>query len=208
MASRENIGDVFGLLTVTGTGFHTAPAPSSPGGVSAVLAVCSCGSGEKLYRVGNLRAGFTKSCGCTHRTHGLSGHDRYAAWGQMVSRCENPSNEQYKDYGGRGIKVCPEWHDVATFIADIERLIGPRPDGMTLDRIDNNGNYEQGNVRWADSWQQAHNKQNPVAGCGTAYGYNNHRNNGETPCDTCRSAWNAYHRERRIVRKQRAWVIT
>lgn len=76
----------------------------------------------------------------------------------MLRRCEDSDNKSYPRYGGRGIAVCGEWHDVAVFIAWIEANIGPRPDGMSIDRIDNDGNYEPGNVRWATRSQQQRNK--------------------------------------------------
>lgn len=76
----------------------------------------------------------------------------------MLHRCENPSNKRYAKYGGRGIKVCDRWHDVRLFLGDIERDLGPRPKGMTLDRIDNDGNYEPGNVQWASDAQQRRNQ--------------------------------------------------
>jgi hypothetical protein len=75
----------------------------------------------------------------------------------MIARCENPKRKGYPYYGGRGITVCERWHDPAAFIADIERDLGPRPPGLTLDRIDNDGNYQPGNVRWATWSEQAFN---------------------------------------------------
>jgi hypothetical protein len=109
-----------------------------------------------------------------NRTHGLANHPLYATWNQIVQRCENPAHSQYKNYGGRGIKVCERWHDVRLFIQDIEREIGPRPPGTsgrvrqhplyTINRIDNNGNYEPGNVEWATAKQQ---KANQRARAGT-----------------------------------------
>jgi hypothetical protein len=77
----------------------------------------------------------------------------------MMTRCYNPNYKQFKDYAGRGITVCKLWHDPQLFIEDINRLIGPRPDRMTLDRINNDGNYEPGNVRWASRLTQAHNSR-------------------------------------------------
>lgn len=76
----------------------------------------------------------------------------------MIKRCENPKNHAYPRYGGRGITVCPEWRsDFAAFLRDV----GPRPSpDLSLDRIDNNGNYEPGNVRWATAAQQAQNRRN------------------------------------------------
>jgi hypothetical protein len=96
----------------------------------------------------------------TKTTHGLTRtHPLYSTWGNMMTRCYNPKFKQFKDYGGRGIYVCDRWHDAAAFIGDIERLIGPRPKGKTLDRIDNNGPYAPGQVRWATYQEQTRNSR-------------------------------------------------
>jgi hypothetical protein len=79
----------------------------------------------------------------------------------MIYRCESPQHRGYPRYGGRGIRVCDRWHDFRAFAADIERDIGPRPAGLTLDRVDNDGHYEPGNVRWATWAQQAVNSTHP-----------------------------------------------
>ena len=77
----------------------------------------------------------------------------------MIRRCENPADKHYKDYGGRGIKVCERWKDLRNFVADM----GDPPEGMTLDRWpDKNGNYEPGNCRWATPQQQARNTRRNV----------------------------------------------
>lgn len=92
--------------------------------------------------------------------HGLSRHPLYPAWYHMLQRCENPRDSQYRNYGGRGIGVCERWHDIRLFTADIERLIGPRPAGHSLDRYpDNDGDYVEGNVRWATPSEQWHNSR-------------------------------------------------
>lgn len=92
--------------------------------------------------------------------HGLHGHPLYRTWEGMLARCERLTDPSYATYGGRGITVCPEWHDLRQFVADIERILGQRPPGHTLDRYpDNDGNYEPGNVRWATWEQQAANRR-------------------------------------------------
>jgi len=88
------------------------------------------------------------------RTHGLRFHPLYNTWKSMRHRCLSKSHPKFSHYGGRGITICPEWHDVTVFITWIEANLGPRPEGMTLDRTDNDGNYEPGNVRWATPSEQ------------------------------------------------------
>jgi len=91
--------------------------------------------------------------------HGLSGHRHYGRWVLMMHRCGNPANKSFADYGGRGIAVHPAWTDVRAFVAYLDAALGPCPPGHTLDRIDNDGNYEPGNVRWADRITQRANRR-------------------------------------------------
>ena len=79
----------------------------------------------------------------------------YTSWENMRQRCNNPKHPRYKDYGGRGIKVCKRWDDFRKFYADM----GPRPKGKTLDRMNVNGNYCAANCRWATDKQQRANKR-------------------------------------------------
>lgn len=120
-----------------------------------------------------LRSGRSQSCGCLKReqvstlvsrtrwagSHGLSKHPLYQTWKRINRRCHSPAAHNYRWYGGRGIQVCPEWrHDAGAFIAYVERELGPRPTPKhSIDRVDNNGNYEPGNLRWATPVEQVHN---------------------------------------------------
>jgi hypothetical protein len=92
-------------------------------------------------------------------THGLTHHPLYATWHNMMARCYNPNHRQFDQWGGRGITVAPAWHDVATYIAWVESTLGPKAPGMSLDRIDNDGNYEPGNLRWATKSEQSLNRR-------------------------------------------------
>lgn len=126
-----------------------------------VLCRCNCGK-EIIVRVYDL--GRNRSCGCEKKNnlrHGMSGTPEYAAWKSIKTRCYDPNFIEYQHYGGRGIKVCDEWKD--DFRAFYNH-IGPRPgSGYSVDRIDNDGDYEPGNVKWSTKSEQHRNtRQNLI----------------------------------------------
>lgn len=128
------------------------------------LCRCECGT-EKIVQANSLRTGTTKSCGCHRRetskrqftTHGATKHPAYQSWSGMHARCRNPKHIGYASYGARGIVVCEAWRTFEGFWADM----GPTwQEGLSIDRIDPDGNYEPSNCRWATWTQQANNKRN------------------------------------------------
>ena len=120
-----------------------------------------CGK-EFETNIQSVKCGDTKSCGCQRKginvTHGICSNKFYKTWNNMIQRCTNPNHKNYKDYGGRGITVCEEWLDVANFVAWCDAT-HPNIEGLSLDRIDADGNYEPNNCRWADASTQALNQR-------------------------------------------------
>jgi hypothetical protein len=129
------------------------------------VCACDCGT-ERNIRGSHLISGHSKSCACGRTQHGfnkLSGaHPIYKVWGSMKARCSNPNSKDYKNYGGRGITVCERWMFFPNFRDD---MFGGWKHGLTIDRINNDGNYEPGNCRWATRAEQNRNKQQKAKPC-------------------------------------------
>lgn len=174
MAERLHVpvGKRFGRLVVLGMG-----VPNKQGR-SRWLCRCDCGA-QKEILAGKLTCGNTRSCGCLRREvcaerarerneknvkHGLTRvgtrHPLYWTWTSMLRRCQVPTRKDYKNYGGRGIRVCKRWEEFDLYLADVMAEIGPKPGSeYSIDRIDNEGNYEPGNIRWATPKQQVNNRR-------------------------------------------------
>lgn len=151
-------GQRFGQLVVAA---EAEPRIASDGrSHRRLLCECDCG-GSAVVESSNLRTGNSTSChGIPGRKlHGLRRIKEYNSWAAMKDRCLNPRSKRYVDYGGRGITVAPEWiNDFAAFLAHVGRKLSP---DLSIDRIDNNGDYEPGNVRWSSAKEQSNNRRAP-----------------------------------------------
>ena len=162
------IGQKFNRLLVIGD----AERYISPSGHRMKQWLCRCDCGKEIAVTTNhLRSGHTKSCGCyakevsiqngLKKKHGLTKTRIHRIWTQMKTRCFNPKDEHYKDYGGRGITICDEWLNNLQAFHDWAIANG-YSDELTIDRIDVNGNYEPSNCRWITTKEQNFNKRNTV----------------------------------------------
>ena len=152
----DMLGKVFGRLTVVS---------EAPKNRNKLMVNCRCSCGNSLTcRSESLRSGMTGSCGCLqvdavlalNTTHGMSKTVEHSAWLEIKRRIFDTTRPGYNNYGGRGISMCADWVDsFETFYKDM----GPRPEGYSIDRIDNDGNYEPSNCRWATRTQQNQNSR-------------------------------------------------
>jgi hypothetical protein len=170
-------GDVFGRLTV----LAVHPASKEMQGRARAAVRCECGT-VKTVGLSNLLSGDTRSCGCLYResraeggkanaTHGHcrrhGGRTReFVSWTSMWQRVRDPNSVHWQYYGSLGVTVCDRWQSFENFLADM----GPRPSGMTLDRIDPCGDYGPANCRWADMHTQNLNRR-PMLACRRGHPY-------------------------------------
>lgn len=163
MKTKNLSGLVFGLLTVIEE-VHTSENKAIRPSHRKWVCRCACGKYSSVSSA-SLGHGKTKSCGCLRLKgreprHGDTNSHEYEVWSQMKRRCLNPKNPAYKNYGGRGITVCERWlNSYENFIADM----GRRPSDLhSIDRINNDGNYEPSNCKWSTRLEQCANKRGLV----------------------------------------------
>lgn len=159
MKALNLVGQKFGRLTILKRNFLDKHRDSH------WLCQCDCGN-QTTVRGMNLIRNHTVSCGCFQKEqtgkaqfkHGMINTAAYESWAHMLQRCSNKNNKDYKNYGGRGIRVCKKWFKFENFFADM----GERPEGLTLERIRNNDDYKPSNCCWTTRTMQNNNSRKNV----------------------------------------------
>ena len=150
---KDRTGQRFGKLVAQ----YRSPGPRHDKVYWTCL--CDCGA-TTLVDGGALVTKNTTSCGCVRTAtifkHGYSRHPLYHTWKGMMRRCYNPKEPNFANYGANGIRVCAQWHSVEAFILDNEHLAKP---GLSIERINNDGDYEPSNCTWASNMEQTLNRR-------------------------------------------------
>lgn len=154
--NKKHIGEVYNRLTIIDTCDNN----------EFLLCECRCGVIKKIRRY-HIITEQIKSCGCLQREkardlkkkHGMSNTKIYSTWLNIKNRCNDKNNDKYKNYGGRGIKICKRWMKFENFLYDMGGSCLP---GLSIDRIDNDGNYTKENCRWVTQKEQCENKRNNI----------------------------------------------
>lgn len=156
----NQIGKRFGRLLVV----EASDSYIQPSGKKKSMWKCKCDCGKEiLVTGGNLQNGHTQSCGCfnkqrvseTQSKHRMCEDSAYSVWSGMLHRCTNTKSTNFKHYGGRGITVCDRWLEFENFYADM----GDKPEGMSIDRKDNNKGYSPDNCKWSTHTEQCKNRR-------------------------------------------------